>query len=82
MIGCRYLFILCRVYFTVKFVLQTGAMSVFLANYAKFELLMTPSQHEECFFSYRKERVKHPDKMAYARFYSHLWENGMEVDSD
>ena len=69
-------------YFTVKFVLQTGAMSVLLANYAKFELLMTPSQHEECFFSYRKEGVKHPDKTAYARFYTRLWENGMEVNAD
>ena len=79
MVAGTYLFYFV-LYFIVKFVLQTGAMSVFLANYAKFELLMTPSQHEECFFSYRKEGVKHPDKMAYARFYSHLWENGMEVD--
>ena len=79
MVAGTYLFYFV-LYFIVKFVLQTGAMSVFLVNYAKFELLMTPSQHEECFFSYRKEGVKHPDKMAYARFYSHLWENGMEVD--
>jgi hypothetical protein len=57
-------------------------MSVYLVNYAKFELLMTPSQHEECFFSYRKEGVKHPDKMAYARFYTRLWEDGMEVDAE
>ena len=69
-------------YLTLKFVLQTGAMSVYLVNYAKFELLMTPSQHEECFFSYRKEGVKHPDKVAYAHFFNRIWDNGMEVDAE
>ncbi len=81
MVAGTYLFYVV-LYFIVKFVLQTGAMSVFLVNYAKFELLMTPTQHEECFFSYRKEGVKHPDKMAYALFYTRLWEDGMEVDAE